>query len=538
MKQITSFMGEIADEFKIVVVDAIRAMCLKFPQKHRVLMTFLSNVLREEGGFSYKKAIVDSILTIIAKVPDAKEAGLGHLCEFIEDCEFTLLSTQILYLLGVEGPSTQDPSKYIRFIYNRVVLENATVRASAISALAKFGIQLEYLRASIVVLLQRCLFDMDDEVRDRATFFVALLKGMLQGGGLPGFEALALLKKEMMMPIPLNSLEASCRDYLSAPSDEAFTLSSVTVDPETLKKERRTAAQQAAQASSMGLGSTEPVNLSPATPAAPKATADAEADLLSKLPQFVHIGTRFASSKRVALSEAGTEYEVYCIKHVYASHVLLQFQLNNTLEDQLLENVSVAVDTSAAPGLVVDAEIKCASLPFGSPGDAFLCLRRVEGVPVGTLPCTLKFIVKDIDPAAGEPADDETGYDDEYNLEDLELASADFMKKVPVVDFKEAWSTIGAEHEVVETFSLTYPAIKAAQDAVIDFLGMQPCDNSANPAEDARTHTVLLSGLFLGGVQVFAIVNLRVDTPKAVGMRLTVRSTDLGISQFVASSVA
>ena len=68
MKQITSFMGEIADEFKIVVVDAIRAMCLKFPQKHRVLMTFLSNVLREEGGFSYKKAIVDSILTIIAKV--------------------------------------------------------------------------------------------------------------------------------------------------------------------------------------------------------------------------------------------------------------------------------------------------------------------------------------------------------------------------------------------------------------------------------------------------------------------------------------
>ncbi|EOD15252.1 COPG1, gamma subunit of the coatomer, partial [Emiliania huxleyi CCMP1516] len=55
MKQITSFMSEIADDFKIVVVDAIRAMCLKFPQKHRLLMTFLANVLREEGGFQYKK---------------------------------------------------------------------------------------------------------------------------------------------------------------------------------------------------------------------------------------------------------------------------------------------------------------------------------------------------------------------------------------------------------------------------------------------------------------------------------------------------
>ena len=33
-----------------------------------------------------------------------------------------------------------------------------------------------------------------------------------------------------------------------------------------------------------------------------------------------------------------------CIKHVYASHILLQFELNNTLEDQLLEGVSVEVD--------------------------------------------------------------------------------------------------------------------------------------------------------------------------------------------------
>ena len=65
-----------------------------------------------------------------------------------------------------------------------------------------------------------------------------------------------------------------------------------------------------------------------------------------------------------------------------------------------------------------------------------------------------------------------------------------------------------------------------------------PCDNSAEPAEGARTHTVLLSGLFLGGVQVFAIVNLRTESAKNVGMRLTVRSTDMQISQFVAASVA
>lgn len=61
-------------------------------------MNFLSNILREEGGFEYKKAIVDSIVILIRDIPDAKESGLLHLCEFIEDCEFTYLSTQVIPL--------------------------------------------------------------------------------------------------------------------------------------------------------------------------------------------------------------------------------------------------------------------------------------------------------------------------------------------------------------------------------------------------------------------------------------------------------
>lgn len=82
-------------------------------------MNFLSNVLRDEGGFEYKKAIVQCILALIQDIPEAKDPGLAHLCEFIEDCEFTFLSAQILHLLGVEGPKTKEPSKYIRYIYNR-----------------------------------------------------------------------------------------------------------------------------------------------------------------------------------------------------------------------------------------------------------------------------------------------------------------------------------------------------------------------------------------------------------------------------------
>lgn len=101
-----------------------------------------------------------------------------HLCEFIEDCEYSNLAVRILHLLGTEGPKTQKPTKYIRYIYNRVVLENAIVRAAAVTALAKFGvadITDRSVKASIRVLLTRCLDDPEDEVRDRAALNLKLL---------------------------------------------------------------------------------------------------------------------------------------------------------------------------------------------------------------------------------------------------------------------------------------------------------------------------------------------------------------------------
>lgn len=111
MKQIASFVTEISDEFKIVVVDAIKALCAKFPRKHSVLMSFLSSMLREEGGLDYKTSIIDTIIKIIEENVDAKESGLAHLCEFIEDCEHTPLAVRILHLLGKEGPLSKNPSK-------------------------------------------------------------------------------------------------------------------------------------------------------------------------------------------------------------------------------------------------------------------------------------------------------------------------------------------------------------------------------------------------------------------------------------------
>lgn len=111
---------------------------------------------------------------------------MSILCEFIEDCEFTQLNVKIIDLIAsiffvfptilVEyGPSTTRPAKYIRFIYNRIILENNIIRgislvvlddflAAAVNALTLYGLRVPSLAKSISLLLQRCLDDEDDEV--------------------------------------------------------------------------------------------------------------------------------------------------------------------------------------------------------------------------------------------------------------------------------------------------------------------------------------------------------------------------------------
>ncbi|MBA0562159.1 hypothetical protein Golob_007229, partial [Gossypium lobatum] len=305
MKQITTFMSDIADEFKIVVIEAIRSLCLKFPLKHRSLMNFLSNILREEGGFEYKKAIVDSIVILIRDIPEAKESGLLHLCEFIEDCEFTYLSTQILHFLGIEGPKTSDPTKYIRYIYNRVHLENATVRAGAVSTLAKFGAMVDSLKPRIFVLLRRCLFDTDDEVRDRATLYLNTL----------GADGAVEDMKEFLfgsLDIPLE------------PSEESFDINSV---PKEVKIQPL-AEKKAPGKKPTGLGGPPP---------GPPSTIDAYEKLLSSIPEFANFGKLFKSSAPVELTEAETEYAVNAVKHIFDGHVVFQYNCTNTIPEQLLE---------------------------------------------------------------------------------------------------------------------------------------------------------------------------------------------------------
>ncbi|KAL7118796.1 hypothetical protein ACP275_02G023900 [Erythranthe tilingii] len=521
MKQITNFMSDIADEFKIVVVEAIRSLCLKFPLKYRSLMNFLSNILREEGGFEYKKAIVDSIVILIRDIPDAKENGLLHLCEFIEDCEFTYLSTQILHFIGNEGPKTSDPSKYIRYIYNRVILENATVRASAVSTLAKFGAMVDSLKPRIFVLLRRCLFDTDDEVRDRATLYLNTL-----GDGSVS-ETDKDVKEFLFgsLDIPLTNFEISLKNYIQNPAEEPFNINSV---PREVKSQPLT-EKKAPGKKPTGLG---------APPPPPTSAVDAYERLLSSIPEFASFGKLFKSSAPVELTEAETEYSVNVVKHIFDRHVLFQYNCTNTIPEQLLENVTVIVDASEAEEFSEVGTKLLKSLPYDTPAQTFVAFEKPEGVPtVGKFSNVLRFTVKEVDTSTGEADDD--GVEDEYQLEDFEVVAADYILKVGVSNFKNAWESMGPDSERIDEYGLgPRDSLVEAVNTVINLLGMQPCEGTEVVPNNSRSHTCLLSGVYTGNVKVLVRLSFGIDGSKEVAMKLAVRSEDENVSDAIHEIVA
>ena len=121
---------------------------------------------------NFRESVVDAIMEIC---PSHREHALSILSEHIEDCEHAHIQCKILDFLAKEGPLARNPSSYIRFIYNRVNLEKAVIRAAAVSALAAFAHKVQSLRPSIVLLLRKCLNDSDDEVRERAFFYLSVL---------------------------------------------------------------------------------------------------------------------------------------------------------------------------------------------------------------------------------------------------------------------------------------------------------------------------------------------------------------------------
>jgi hypothetical protein len=76
---------------------------------------------------------------------------------------------------------------------------------------------------------------------------------------------------------------------------------------------------------------------------------------------------------------------------------------------------------------------------------------------------------------------------------------------------------------------------------MIKFLGLAPCDESEVAEATKTKHILYLSGKFVdapdGGMNILARIRMRTTAQRTVGMELTVRSMNLGLSTTIANAM-
>lgn len=191
--------------------------------------------------------------------------------------------------------------------------------------------------------------------------------------------------------------------------------------------------------------------------AASAAATQKYAEQLMQIAEFKEYGTLLKSSIPVELTESETEYVVTAVKHIFKEHVVLQYDIKNTLPDTVLENVNVVATPAEEDLLEEDLLVPASKLSTKEPGTVYVTFKKLGGensVPVISFTNHLKFTSKEVDPTTGEPED--SGYEDEYQIEDLELTGSDYIIPTFAGSFDHVWEQTGANgEELSETLQLS-----------------------------------------------------------------------------------
>lgn len=513
--KMTSLMEDITEDFKIVIIEAIENLALKFPSKHKKLVAFLTDLLRDDGTLGLKSAIIDALFDLIKFLPDqaAKQLILMNLCEFIEDCEFTELSVRILHLLGDEGPYTANPSYYIRHIYNRLVLENSIVRSSAVISLSKFAVVCGgELLSNIQILLSRCLNDVDDEVRDRAALSLRFIANSTK--------LLVLPESKYNLAVLENKLAHYLND--SSNFQEKFNISEIPL----FSNEELKSMEYSRKVNKMEIDNDESGNNDESKnsePADTNAQDDLSAQLLKQqeysqelaaIPEFASFGKLTKSSPTpIYLTDKENEYVITVVKHFFVESrkLVLQYNITNTIDHMVLQDISMV----AQPDNELYEEefiIQLDELRPDQTGIVYVAFNTPEfGDEESTAEAafgnTMTYMHKEIIDEEGniDPADE--GWADDYQIEDLYVLPGDFIFPLYNSNFTAVFDQL--EHEDSLVYNLTKSkTLEASLNKIRANLNMMALDGSDYVADDAVSHSLKLLGKDVWGGKVAALVRI------------------------------
>lgn len=267
------------------------------------------------------------------------------------------------------------------------------------------------------------------------------------------------------------------------------------------------------------------------------------AQQLAAVPEFADYGAVLKSSPTIELTESETEYVVSAVKHLFKEHVVLQYDIKNTLADYVLADVSVLATASSpdeedTSSLEEEFILPAAALNTGEPGTVYVSFARPadQALVAASFTNVLKFTLKEVDPTTSEPEED--GYEDEYQVEDLELTGADYVLPAFAGSFDNIWNSIADGDEAEETLQLSNAkSISDAVELLVKALGMQPLEGS-EIALSASTHALKLYGKSVFGGKVAGMVRMAYSAKSGVTVKISARSEEEGLAALVICGVA
>ncbi|KFD51671.1 hypothetical protein M514_07367 [Trichuris suis] len=347
-----------------------------------------------------------------------------------------------------------------------------------------------------------------------------------------------LMHKQIVngLDVCVDALIQSLEEYLLEPKSTAFDLKSVPRRPHVTVDSKEKAGSNAFYA--FVELKVAPIGLLN-EPTVPKVDTSKTPDMLyaeqlSEMEEFASLGKIFKSSAPTLLTDADMEIRVSCLQHMFSNYVVFQFDCQNTLSDQILDNVQVSMKAMGPGWRSPVAEIACDRILSNASGIAYVAF-ALPSDPMQvacSFSCVLNYTLKE-----GEN-DSSEGYEDKFELENVEVGLCNQMLPVQKLDFASFWDSLSSMVDLEGTYALSnVSTIQEAVDQLIEYLGLAVCERSGKVTQGKASHVLLLAGVYRNGSEVAVRAKLAQGADGCVNLHLEVRSPDGSTAAVVQSAI-
>ena len=471
------------EDFKKKLIIISKNISRENPSKNKLYYNFFCSLFKLEAGPQTKLEILDALIWFIYSDKDLKLQALFFLAESIFDCQYDILKIRILNLLGKECELVSNKSKLVRYIYNQIILESPMVRASAISALGEIALKEKNLREIIISLIEKCLNDDDNEVRERAFMYSKALSDVKDEKKEESQLVNFVFPKKIKNPTPIDELNIdliqlvlnSEKDNLLKSNDiskellnllnDTEKMSEVLLKDEEKKKKNKKSKKE------------------PGKNADEKETKE-ENDYSKTMFHKIYGTPRIYTPFKKLTDDPSAEYLTKYRKIVHDKVIVIDFEITNTVEFQTINNVTIEVDNLQQEGFDPDKTeiIQIKSLKTNETGHLYFKLLKEKDQLYSSCSfnCILKFDLQELDVKGnphGIPVKETYKFDKQ-----VEVSYADYYVKNPKINmenFQEFWKKAeNSDYEKREgKMELPYHDIKSAGINFSNIIDLEPLNN-------------------------------------------------------------